>query len=96
MKIKLFEEFTEYNIGDYVLLSGDCTVSVDVAKIYNKKINPLQFLIETFYLESGRKWNVWVNYSEIKNKISFEEYKEIKRRNFIEYKLRKDTNKYNL
>lgn len=37
MKIKLFEEFTEYNIGDYVLLSENNFWRVNVAKITNKK-----------------------------------------------------------
>ena len=100
MKIKLFEDYTVdkfyYEIGDYVLLADDNSWSSNVAKILDKKINTLEFFIRTQHLESGRKWEGWVNFSEIKKKISFEEYKEIKKRNFLEYKIKKDVNKFNL
>ena len=97
MKIKLFEEYTEYEIGYYVLLQEKDTVwRTDVAEILDKKQNPLEFLIRTFYLESGREFICWIYYSEIEKKISFEEFKEIKRRNFIDYKIKKGINKFNL
>jgi len=94
--LKIYEDFIDYNIDDYVLLSAYNNWCVDVAKILDKKINPLQFFIRTYYIGSGRKWEGWINYSEIEKKISFEKYEEIKKRNFIEYKIKREAEKYNL
>ena len=94
--ITLFEKFTEYEIGDYVLLAEDTPWCAKVAKILNKKINTIEFFISTFFLESGVKFETWVNYSEIEKKITFEEYKSIKKENFINYKMKKNANKYNI
>lgn len=96
--IKTFENFNmpDYDIGDYILLTEDHDWCSNVAKILAFKEETITFFIETFFLSSGKKYHTWINYSEIGKKITFDEYNSIKRKNFIDFKIKKESEKYNL
>lgn len=98
-KTDLFwEEYNKYEVDDYVLLTADHSdFCVDVAQILNKKKFPIQLYIKTpFRLNNGNLWFGWVNYTEIEKKITQEEYESIKNKNFYDYKIKIDSEKYNL
>ena len=87
----------KYKIDDYVLLSSKENWTVyNVAKIIGKGSwgnnfsadNKPDYYIETFHLETNKKYNFWIDENQIKRKSN---NKEIEK-----FEILKNINKYNL
>lgn len=98
IKFKIFEKYSNswYKVGDYILLLED-----DIHKkwrvelqgyiyevYYNEEEREYQYHVEGKYHDNNEPVVFWVNISEIERRMTPEEIEN--------YKIKKDSNKYNL
>jgi hypothetical protein len=94
---KIFENsYSKYQEGDYVLLSEDdihkkwrVKLEVYIYEVrYNEDDREYQYHVEGEYLRDNEEAVFWINSNEIERRMTTEEIEN--------YKIKKETQKYNL